>query len=462
MKTTTTLIKIPLLSSKNSRLPSIVAVPQIKFIRVSFGLTFLIFCFTSICLSQTISQAKYSHEDGTVEIQFNPKVPKDQIQSITVFNTVTGKTEVFKDNAIVQQGPIGLLTYAITPGTSVMPTDIKTRPNALKSIPIILAALIKKPDGEMIAVSARISEVGSDSRTIVNVEAEGRDDAVLYIEGGINAARKQKPEFTADIKYESLRQLGNLPARWSPFLTFKASSIEEADPDELRFGVKFTNHFGFNPNSTTSASEAKKRTRSEGRARNETGNHVFRWEGTAEIESDRAFRVTNFLTSQRLKYLLRSKMLREPPTPPNTEGTPRGRITLTPFIGTELGRNLKTPFEREERGIARVLYGGTLVLKLFNGVKLVGIEQINWENSFIQRHPLLKEISYDKDDDGKLKLVELGRKPRGHFSSKLTLNINEFFGPTLSYEWGSLPPLYNKIDHQLKLGFTYAFKRGEP
>lgn len=297
-------------------------------------------------------------------------------------------------------------------------------------------------------------------------EADGREDAEFYVSGESITAIGKSPKFSADIKIE--REFGKkgVPFLFTPFFELKWSNTQE-DSDKLGFGIKFSNSFKFadSDKGVREDSELREildnaRTGGEEQTpkftkinKRRTQAQYFLWEGTGEIESSWNFRVTNFITSQEIKYLLRPKIFRD------KDDAPRGKLLLTPFIGTDLGWNLKSPVLRDERRIVRLKAGATLNLNINKPFGESYIQGITWENSFIQRWFVLKEQAYDKDDDGNLILRDYGRKPRSYFSSDLQFKLSDYLGFGLKYEWGQLPPLYEKVNHRLKVGFTYSFKR---
>lgn len=299
--------------------------------------------------------------------------------------------------------------------------------------------------------------------------AEGRDDSEFYLAGESITAVGEGPKFSADFKVEREFGADNVPFLYTPFFELKWSNTKE-DTDKLGFGIKFSNSFKFakadknvtedfrttetlkdaqnNPSlaerQTPKFTQIKKR---------RTQAEYFLWEGTAQIESTFNFRVTNFITSQEIKYKLRPKIFR------SADGEPLGKVNLTPFIGTELGRNLKSPVERDERGIVRLKAGATLNLNINKPFGNSFIKAITWENSFTQRWFVLNEQAYEKGENDTLLLRDFGRRPRGYFSSDLQFKLSDYVGFGMKYEWGELPPLYEKVNHRLKVGFTYSFRR---
>jgi hypothetical protein len=138
-------------------------------------------------------------------------------------------------------------------------------------------------------------------------------------------------------------------------------------------------------------------------------------------------------------------------------------MTIDPFIGVELGKNVKSLLEGAEgRGIVRPLFGANYIL--FFPIGSPGLDEIRLEANYIRRMPLKREVTFDFDKDDNPFLVSFGRSPRDYADAKLNFNFTEMFGAFIGYEYGELPPLYNLVDHSMKIGFTYKvkFKRLRP
>lgn len=433
--------------------------------------------------------AKYNKTSCVIEFEASGLTNTDQIESVLLINSKGGASQKYTVNdndatlKITSVGKSSGLTAGIfqIKTAKAVDTNGNTKcvtksggidfeiPDNVEEFPVILNVLIKPKSSEEKRKIVSINVV-SFQRTlktleIPRVEAEGKNDAEFYISGESITAVGKKPEFTADIKIE--REFGKkgVPFLFTPFFKLKTSNDKKSDSDKLSFGVKFSNSFYFatadkslpedyqrNDLFDSISTEEKKTPKFTKLNKRRTQRQYFLWTGTAEIESDRHFRITNFITSQELSYLLRPKIFRE-------DGNAKALINFTPFIGTDLGANLKSPVMRDERGIIRLKSGAILNLKINKPFGDLIFQSLNWENKFEQRWFAIKEQAYDKDDDGNLVLHDLGRKPRGYFSSDLQFKLSEFFGFGLLYEWGQLPPLYEKVNHRLKVGFTYSFKR---
>lgn len=381
----------------------------------------------------TIHLAVYDTRTDVLELDLGKMIdPRQLISHILLVNATTGVTKIIPATQASVRRTIITLDRNQIGGFFTQP---------LKNEPVT-AFIPFQPDltkPETIVLSASIRENIQSNKDIATEAPKGRDDADAYLSGSLVAAEGAKPIYAADLKVERMTTIGTSPYRLGLFFSLKASTSPKADPDQFRGGLKAT------------------RTIFTDKGDKQCKLCFIAWEGTGEIEADREFRVKNLLTTHRFKFVPRNLFLghnsaiRIPDRPV---------IRFMPFLGAELGRNLSSPVVRTERGIARIVGGASLELFVPKSpLKRLGFESMSWQNTFTQRWFLKREMAYDKDDNGDLMLVDFGRKPRPYFLSKFNLMISEYFGPTISYEWGEQPPLYKKVTHKVTVGLTYAFKQ---
>ena len=377
------------------------------------------FCLLFLAtISYAQDYAKYSSATNMLEFRVS-STPLADIRVVTVFDSSTKMTSDIAMGRISLIAFGGILTVFLNPGE---------RPVNLTTDPVVLTVISEPKPGKRVPVSIQVlptQKIGNVS--LKNDAPEGKDDSNVYISGEAIVERKQKPQFTLDIKLEKEMPFTQAPS-WSyvPFLKSKLTNDDGA-ADKSNAGIKFIRPID-----------------------------KFNYEGSAEVEADHKFRVANFITTQELKYRLPNQRF-------NKNGTLNAILFPRIFIGAELGRNFKSTLTRDDKGIARLKAGASLTLKIFEPFKKssflnIGIQKLVWENKFEQRWFLIKEQAYDTEDD-KLVLRDFGRKPRGNFYSNLNFMFNDFFGPSLKYEWGQLPPLYKKVDHRLTFGLTFALVR---
>lgn len=261
---------------------------------------------------------------------------------------------------------------------------------------------------------------------VKEAKAKGSDDANVYISGEINGANKKKTSFSTEISI-SPWQIKVAPNNFVTPFFFKlnASTDADADPDSMEFGVSYQyrilNTKNFPAASFTTA---------------------------AKIESERDFDNTNFISDTRFIILPKAR--------------PKGaqkklKVFFRPFIGLEMGKNLRSPLAAAEGNfIFRPLAGAKL---RFNYPLNEDEErEINWETSFTRRWLLRNELGYETNDDNELVLTQFGKSPRDYVQSKFSYGLAKFFDVFVAYDWGQLPPSYELVDHRFRVGFAYKFK----
>lgn len=387
----------------------------------------------SVVGQSSIHIAVYDAPTNVLELDLGKKIdPRQLISHILLVNASTGVTKIIPATTASVRRTIITLNRNQLGGFFSQP---------LKNEPVT-AFIPFQPDltkPETIVLSASVRENIQSNKDIATEAPKGRDDADVYLSGSLVAAEGAKPIYAVDLKVERMTTVRTSPYRLGLFFSLKASTSAKADPDQFRGGLKAT------------------RTIFTDKGDKQCMLCFIAWEGTGEIEADREFRVKNLLTTHRFKFVTRNLFLGRS----NTIRIPdRPVIRFMPFLGAELGRNLSSPVVRTERGIARIVGGASLELFVPKSpLKGLGFESMSWQNTFTQRWFLKREMAYDKDANGDLTLIDFGRKPRPHFLSKFNLMISEYFGPTISYEWGEQPPLYKKVTHKVTVGLTYAFKQ---
>lgn len=267
--------------------------------------------------------------------------------------------------------------------------------------------------------------------------AKGRDDSNVYLSGQIEGANGSSPQFSADIKLESPFDTATFFQELGPYFNLKASTAKAADANSMNFGLKLRHSFPFPVRLKKGTTElADKQPLLSG----------IVWDLTPGFESDRRFDNVNVVLGNRLSFV------------PRVFGN-SNRIYFQPFIGFELGRNLKNPVdEAEDRGIARGTVGGSLYLNLVPKAE----KALTFQIDYIRRFLLLREVSFTEDDDKKLVPLAVGRGPRDHVKVALEYGFTDFLGTTLSYEYGRLPPNFQLVDHKYGFGLTYKFKTKFP
>ncbi|HEV7894104.1 MAG TPA: hypothetical protein VGP08_26050 [Pyrinomonadaceae bacterium] len=262
--------------------------------------------------------------------------------------------------------------------------------------------------------------------------AEDREDANIYLSGELSRASGTDAVYTADMKvsYEIPAHFWNRAHFFEPLFDLKASSDPEADPDTMKLGVDWDFEW-------VRRSGSKKFFK------------PMRLQNSFLVEAERDFDNANLTWGSKLVFP--SRLLRNE--------SKRLSFRMRPFVGVELGKNIKSPVEEaENKGIARGLFGSSLNLKY--KIKQKALDNVSFEASYTRRLLMLREVYFTKsdEDDEKLRPVFFGRNPRDWIESKLNFNFREDFGAFIGYEYGQQPPSYKLVDHRMKIGLTYKVK----
>jgi hypothetical protein len=288
-----------------------------------------------------------------------------------------------------------------------------------------LRLAVENDKGEILSLGTELT-VLNENQTIskqVHAEANDSDDADVYISGEVNGAHKQQASFTTEIKLQRYKPV-SASWRYTPYFKLNASTDPGADPDTMESGLNFRYILG--------------------KFANIPGAY---YDNAIKLESERDFDNTNLIYDTRFTFLPAAK----------PRGATKYKVFFNPFIGAELGKNLRSPLKAAEGdGIARALAGADLRLVVF--VKNEDAPDINWTTSYVRRWLFTDELGFETDDNGDLQLSRFGKSPRDHVLSKFSYRINKFFDVFTAYEWGEVPPSYKLVDHRFRLGFAYKFK----
>ncbi|MET0621346.1 MAG: hypothetical protein ABW250_00050 [Pyrinomonadaceae bacterium] len=263
--------------------------------------------------------------------------------------------------------------------------------------------------------------------------SKGRDDSDIYAAYELTMARGVAKTGTGDVKFAIpfYSNFWKRTSKFSPLVDFKASSNEKADPDSLKFALEWflPVHVGDDPNETFPF----------------TSVDLI---NSGKIEAPKDF--DNINSVWEMRWLFPSAQI------PGS-GKPF-RLFIDPFVGSELGKNLKSPMkEIEGHGIARLMTGANLIVQV--PVKnLNALKQLEFTTSYIRRWPLKRELMIGKDAAGADSVVSSGKGPKDYVDSKFTVKVNDFFGPYIGYEWGRLPPDYKFVDHKWTFGLLFKTK----
>lgn len=263
--------------------------------------------------------------------------------------------------------------------------------------------------------------------------SKGKDDSDLYFSYELTDARGVATTGSGDLRVAVpfLRNFWKKTSKFSPVVEVKASSDEEADADSLKFAFEwwYPLHLGNNPDSTFPY----------------TSIYLL---NSAKVEAPKNFDNINALWEHRWSF----------PSAQIPRDAKRFKVFLDPFVGLELGKNLKSPLKAAEgTGLARLMVGANLAIQI--PIKnLAALKGVEFDSSYIRRWPLKHELLVDKDANGNLAPLTLSKGPKDYSDSKLLFKINDYFGPYIGYEWGRLPPNYELVDHKWTFGVLFKSK----
>jgi len=254
--------------------------------------------------------------------------------------------------------------------------------------------------------------------------AKGKDDSDVYLSGQANGASSQKFTYTADVKLSfpfKVVQFSRVNT-FAPVFTYNASTDPKANPDTLNLGLDWSlfpvRDLAPSPFTRLQLTNSPK------------------LEGTHNLD---AF---NFVHSVRSTFL--SRVAR------------KGIATFyaLPYVGQEIGTSISSPLVTAEGNlIARPFAGGdfNLVFDVNKGY----LKNISLESYGVRRWLLRDEVDVDTDKSGKITAINSNTKPKDYVKNSLTFGLSDYWGLTLSHEYGRLPPIYKLLDNKMTVGLTY-------
>jgi hypothetical protein len=291
-----------------------------------------------------------------------------------------------------------------------------------KKIPQVIVSFSKPPT----------SGIADKTDYFPRSKAKGREDSNVYLSGDVEGAEGGSPQVSSDVKIDIPQGVKwGIFKRVGPYFNLKASTSEEADANSLNFGAKISAPFNIGSELDPATQRPKKRLL-----------RGINWHITGGFESDRRFDNVNVLMDHRVAFV------------PSGAGD-NNTIFFKPFVGFELGRNLNSPVaEAEDKMIARGYVGGSLYINLYPKKA----DLISFQTDYIRRFLLKREIYFKEEDDKTLLPLNIGRGPRDYVKTTLSFAISDFTAINVNYEYGSLPPNFQLVNHKYSLGLVYKFK----
>ncbi len=246
--------------------------------------------------------------------------------------------------------------------------------------------------------------------------ARGKDDADIYLSGGLTAAQGTRPSFTADVKLRHEVRTAS-GGRFNAAFDLLAANEPNIDPDSIKGKLGYERVFA--------------------------SGFVLRWD-TLTGEFSRRDDFVNLTTAARVVWVPRSLRLR-----------PRTYLAVEPFWGFDAGRKLAGHDAGADETVARPFTGANAyLLALQPGA---GLERITLGVEYALRLPLTDE-PYSVTRDGRTQ-SSLTRRARPNVRVDLAFQFLAGYGFTVQYRNGSEPPAFARVEHRLALGFTVQRKR---
>lgn len=289
------------------------------------------------------------------------------------------------------------------------------------------------------------------------ISAKARKDADFYLAGSYLTGVATKPIWMIDLKAGYSDIVSNIPLI-SSLIPIKSANVRAGIYTELS-----TNTDGKPPNDRTEIDPDSIRAYAKFSGIRQVSwgpLYGLKWEiQPAGGEFSRQTTSSNIVAGGKLRFIM---------TFPNQ------RFNLIPLIGTELGQNLNKP---------RKLFDRTVDLSHYDGIRraLAGAEanhyvfrRIVTEDdpysfvfgvSWVARVPFSVEpftrTEFLPDKAGNIKrqkVVSLRQNTRHYVEATATWNTTKLLGFQLQYKYGSQPPLFQFVNHQVTIGLVLKGK----
>jgi hypothetical protein len=394
----------------------------------------VVFVLTSLMVlnaaaqAQAISSAFATPPDiadarWTIKASFSPAPAREKIKRVFIVRLEDAKMitlQSFNPSSVASNIYVGKSSEPLK--TVNNPTTGK-----LELVKHQLNVFVENAAGdEMLSLSAKIELLDPDHELDQpkKVKASDADGSDVYLSGELNKAKDKDTTFTTTIKLQRYKPIK--PSwRFTPFFKLNASTDPNADPDTMEIGMKTRYVIG-----------------------KFAGIPGALFDNEVKLESERDFDNTNFIYDTRLTFLPAA-------FPKGAES--KGKVFFSPYIGAEVGKNMKSPLQAAEGdGIARLLVGADLRFAFF--LKTEDEPDIDWITSYTRRWLLTDELGFETDKNNVLQLLRFGTSPRDYVLSKFSYKLTKFLDVFAAYEWGQLPPSYKFVDHRFQFGFAYKYK----
>jgi len=275
--------------------------------------------------------------------------------------------------------------------------------------------------------------------------ADTKDDADLYASGSFLAAHGSAPIWSLDAKGVWIRELtaAEKPddAWWDFGITGGIAANQDAKPlatrtaldfNSIAAGTVFRNTRPVNTNAVLSA-------------------WLIDVPVNAEFTKDTE--IADLVGAIHVKAALK----------------PAGAFAFYPWIGYEIGLPFRRPTTVADQPvdlsswswISRAVGGGVAELYFFKS-ELTGDDpsRLTFDLAVTARMPLVAEpfAFLQTVSEDQITVTTLRKNARADVKLAVSWNIAEYIGAQVQYKYGSLPPLFQFVDHQVTVGLTFKTK----
>ena len=267
--------------------------------------------------------------------------------------------------------------------------------------------------------------------------SRSKDDADVYLFGSYLAGASTKPLYSVDARVRWLPEIRDSGYFLGISATVEVNSStsaplheSSADPDSLAaaLALRFMRH-GF----------------------------LFEIE-PAKGEFARRYPASSFVPSAMVKWV------RDP-----IFSTSRQAAVFYPYAGVEAGANLNRPQTILGQPVNLAGYGviGRFVLRAYGAYYISKKEPDNddpylfeFYADYTARFLLTNEpmVTSEYVDGVRQPVLQLQSDPREHLESGIAWNVSKHVGLEVKYKYGSLPPMFEFLDHQVSVGVTFKTK----
>ena len=264
---------------------------------------------------------------------------------------------------------------------------------------------------------------------------DNADDATIYFNGIVAPAVGAKTSYTIDTRANvMLRRFGATGGtRLGVKGELQTDHRSHVDPDSARIGVSLQRVRGFAP--------------------------ILTWDA-ASLEFDRNAKLMNLLSAASLVQTWGKPFT----TKEDGRTVLRSTINLQAGIGLEVGGNLRNTVSVEAGGSGS---GGIVRVVPSVGAWFVMpsslLDRITISAEYTVRFPATRELFYETRDlpDDADPVPSLTKKPRHYVEASARFMATKWFGFEAKYKFGSLPPVFQIVDHSASFGLTFMVKQNE-